>query len=99
MNSYCLGVEECCDLFPDRSVLTPANRGCSVHDLPQLYTRPSADELLSTLRSLALTLTAFTEKSAKPVHVSSTGLAGYLTQIVSSSLSWLDEGKHLGARL
>jgi predicted nicotinamide N-methyase len=91
VNSCCIHLEQCCDLFPDRSILTPADRGCSVHDLPQLYTRPSADELLSTLRSLALTLTAFTAQSTKPVHVSSTGLAGYLTQIVSSSLSWLDE--------
>jgi predicted nicotinamide N-methyase len=70
---------------------TLADRGCSVHDLPQIYTRPSADELLSTLRSLLLTPTTFSEEFIKPLNISSTGLARYLTQIVSSPLSWLDE--------
>lgn len=74
-----------------KSVPTPADRECSVHDLPQLYTRPLADELLSTLHSLALTPTTFADDSAKPVNISSTGLPRYLTQIVSSPLSWLDE--------
>lgn len=63
-----------------------------MHDLPQLYTRPPFGELLSTLHSLALTPTTFSGNHAKPSNISSAGLARYLTQIVSSSLSWLDEG-------
>lgn len=72
-------------------ILTPADCGCSVHDLPQLYTRPPADELISTLHSLALTPTTFSENTAKPLNVSPAGLPRYLTQVVSSPLSWLDE--------
>jgi predicted nicotinamide N-methyase len=63
-----------------------------VHDLPQLYTRPSFGDLLATLHSLALTPTTFSGNRVQPSNISSAGLARYLTQIVSSSLSWLDEG-------
>ena len=63
-----------------------------MHDLPQLYTRPSFGDLLSTLQSLALTPTSFSGHHYQPINISSAGLARYLTQIVSSPLSWLDEG-------
>ena len=68
----------------------------TVHDLPQLYSKPSANALLQALSSLERAPTSFAHESAVP-HAetsSSTGLSGlarYLTDVVASSLSWIDE--------
>lgn len=64
----------------------------SVHDLPQLYTRPSAQDLSSALETLALTPTTFSGmQHTKPLNVSSGGVAAYLTQVIASRLLWLPE--------
>lgn len=81
------------------TILTYALRFSPVLDLPQLYTKPSAAVLLQALDLLELRPRDFSSKegdddndddedghlSLNPVDVT-----GYLTSIVSSSLSWLE---------
>lgn len=62
----------------------------TVLDLPQLYTRPSAAELLSTLEILALKPTSW-EQSTTQSQVSEDGIPKYLTAIIASQLGWIHE--------
>ncbi|KAI5297670.1 hypothetical protein KEM55_004403 [Ascosphaera atra] len=67
-----------------------------VLDLPQLYTRPRADEILNALELLAVRPRDFTAvkdgliSQNAPVQVNPAGVTQYLTSIISSALSWLD---------
>ncbi|KXT17221.1 hypothetical protein AC579_5780 [Pseudocercospora musae] len=77
----------------------------AVLDLPQLYTKPSATILLTTLADLSSepvsweatprTLTPHVSATSTPYpkkkKVKSEGLPGYLTKIVSSSLAWIED--------
>jgi SAM-dependent methyltransferase len=68
-----------------------------VHDLPQLYQKPLASELLATLDLLALTPTSFTTVTSASTSTKATsrvieaGVPNYLTSIVSSSLAWIKD--------
>ncbi|KAF7713603.1 Nicotinamide N-methyltransferase-like protein [Penicillium ucsense] len=63
-----------------------------VLDLPQIYQKPSGTDLLKTLALLTLQPRAFgtSAEAAKGPSVQPAGVTRYLTQIVSSSLSWLE---------
>lgn len=63
-----------------------------MHDLPQLYQKPTAEALLEALHLLswdppALTVTA--RKHRTSPHVDEQGVPVYLTLIISSSLRWI----------
>ncbi|EXJ87494.1 hypothetical protein A1O3_04454 [Capronia epimyces CBS 606.96] len=63
-----------------------------VHDLPQLYQRPSATTLLQTLDLLCCETPSFSKiNHARQVKVAEQGVPGYLTSVVSSTLHWIDD--------
>lgn len=66
----------------------------SVLDLPQIYTRPSLEELTEALNLLELEPPSWDAKDARSgvVQDNPQAIASYLTKIVSSSLKWLDDG-------
>ncbi|KAJ5813343.1 uncharacterized protein N7503_000093 [Penicillium pulvis] len=63
-----------------------------VLDLPQIYEKPSGTDLIKTLALLALQPKAFgtSPEAVKGPAVHPMGVNRYLTQIISSPLSWLD---------
>ncbi|KAI2449912.1 hypothetical protein LOY86_005403 [Ophidiomyces ophidiicola] len=64
-----------------------------VFDLPQLYTKPSAEKLLAALRDLAVlprTFDSDENQAPKLSPVYGGCVAQYLTGIISSALSWID---------
>ncbi|KAL8717547.1 MAG: hypothetical protein Q9225_005212, partial [Loekoesia sp. 1 TL-2023] len=64
----------------------------SVLDLPQLYTRPSATDLLSALDHLQVKPVAWDEDSEVTNEVvDEEGVPKYLTSIVASSLAWIED--------
>lgn len=68
----------------------------TVLDLPQLYARPTASELLQTLQLLAIKPPSWNHDSCHQKNqalnqVSEEGIPKYLTGIVASKLSWVDE--------
>ncbi len=64
----------------------------AVHDFPQLYQKPSASALLEALALLSFTLSSSsTPKNESRTVVSEAGVPRYLTLIVSSSLSWIQD--------
>lgn len=69
------------------------DRSITVLDLPQLYTRPSAAELVSTLELLALKPTSWdkAQQSTDRPQVSEDGIPKYLTAIIASQLGWIHE--------
>lgn len=70
----------------------------TVLDLPQLFTHPSATDLINTLELLALKLTSWdpnnrlNDEAAQAV-IDEAGIPKYLTGIVASQLSWIDDGR------
>ncbi len=68
---------------------------CPVLDLPQLYTRPPATELLSTLKRLTVKLSSwnFTEnwQEHEGGEIGEDGVPKYLTGIISSPLLWIED--------
>ena len=65
-------------------------------DLPQLYQRPSASTLLSTLSDLKVEPTSWDNTPKSPTKrrkVSHDGVPAYLTRIVSSRLAWIEDEK------
>ncbi|KAK5091379.1 Protein-lysine N-methyltransferase rrg1 [Lithohypha guttulata] len=64
-----------------------------------LYTKPSAESLLSVLQSLrrghsnfsSLPLSSSTDQSTDTIWIDPAGVAGYLTSIIASSLQWLTD--------
>lgn len=76
----------------------------AVFDLPQIYTKPSAQALLDTLSSLAIDLPSWDGSDSRGKddktcgsggharrRVSPEGLTGYLTRIVASDLRWIED--------
>ncbi|THZ26522.1 VPS28-domain-containing protein [Aureobasidium pullulans] len=61
-------------------------------DLPQIYTKPSSKQLLDTLSLLGLEPQSWdkTATQSKP-KVRSNGVPQYLTRIVSSPLTWIED--------
>jgi len=91
-----------CALHLHVLVLNP----CLVLDLPQLYTKPSAEALLETLALLTTappsweyTTTRHTDRDGKAViearepavQVNPEGVTRYLTTIISSGLQWIED--------
>ena len=64
----------------------------SVLDLPQIYQRPSSETLLSVLDYLALAPPSWDVdiKVSSKRSISEEGVPAYLTKIVSSPLSWIE---------
>ncbi|KIW70380.1 hypothetical protein PV04_02654 [Phialophora macrospora] len=71
-----------------------SNTNDAVHDLPQLYQKPSAAALLHALELLLFSPTSFSgpvrEVSGRP-RVAEQGVPSYLTSIVSSNLAWIED--------
>lgn len=69
----------------------------TVHDLPQIYTRPPAQDLLDALDLLQKPTSTFgtdpsgSKNQATRTHVDPSGVPRYLTSIIGSSLEWLAE--------
>ncbi|KAL9596879.1 MAG: hypothetical protein Q9219_005505 [cf. Caloplaca sp. 3 TL-2023] len=65
----------------------------SVFDLPQLYTRPPAADLLSTLDRLRVEPVAWDHGDYQSTNskIDEEGVPKYLTSIVASSLSWIKD--------
>jgi predicted nicotinamide N-methyase len=64
----------------------------AVMDLPQLYQRPSATDLLATLADLALAPLSWSgteRKGTEKRKLKSEGVPAYLTKIVASRLAWI----------
>jgi len=64
----------------------------SVLDLPQLYSEPSAESLLSALSQLAIAPSSFdidNHKSSTAASLNEDGLPSYLTRIISNALAWI----------
>ncbi|KKZ61560.1 hypothetical protein EMCG_00543 [[Emmonsia] crescens] len=62
-----------------------------VFDLPQLYTKPTATDILRTLEQLTLRPRSFgNDDSNAQLVILQTGVSQYLTSIISSALSWID---------
>ena len=61
-------------------------------DLPQIYQKPSGTDLLKALALLALQPRTFgtSAEAVKGPSVQPAGVTRYLTQIISSPLSWLE---------
>lgn len=62
----------------------------TVFDLPQIYTKPSADSLLHALDLLSSTPSSFSASAIADPTVFESGVPRYLTTIISSSLSWIE---------
>ncbi|KAL8947644.1 MAG: hypothetical protein Q9222_006101 [Ikaeria aurantiellina] len=65
----------------------------SILDLPQLYTHPSATELLSTLNALQVKPSAWGNEEKDESHhsiVDEKGVPAYLTTIIASPLPWIN---------
>ena len=68
-------------------------------DLPQLYTRPPASDLLSILNRLKLQPISWdplsrgnlSDGGAKRQRINEAGVPKYLTGIIASSLSWVED--------
>ncbi|ETN47182.1 uncharacterized protein HMPREF1541_01373 [Cyphellophora europaea CBS 101466] len=66
-----------------------------VHDLPQLWQKPSAEDLLHALDVLTIAPPSF--ELTREIHgegrspVDETGVPAYLTSIVASSLAWIQD--------
>lgn len=64
---------------------------CIVFDLPQLYTKPTATDILRALEQLAVRPRSFgNDDSNAQLVILQTGVSQYLTSIISSALSWID---------
>lgn len=63
-----------------------------VFDLPQLYTKPSAADILKALELLAVQPRTFNhdEKLEVQHHIHASGISQYLTSIIASALAWVD---------
>ncbi|KAG9755000.1 VPS28-domain-containing protein, partial [Aureobasidium melanogenum] len=63
-----------------------------VLDLPQIYTKPSSQQLLDTLSLLSLEPQSWDKTTTRPKpKVRSDGVPQYLTRIVSSPLDWIED--------
>ncbi|KAL2391381.1 hypothetical protein RJ035_000275 [Blastomyces gilchristii] len=62
-----------------------------VFDLPQLYTKPTAADILRALEQLAVRPRSFSNNDgAAQLVILQTGISHYLTSIIASALSWID---------
>ena len=74
--------------------LTKRQLGLSyaVFDLPQLYTKPSAADILKALGLLAVQPRTFSNDQKLEVQhqIHASGISQYLTSIIASALAWVD---------
>lgn len=81
-----------------RETPSPDSFTTTVLDLPQLYARPTASELLQALHLLAIKPPSWIHDSSQQKNralnpVSEEGIPRYLTGVVASKLSWVDEDR------
>lgn len=81
-----------------RETPSPDSFTTSILNLPQLYTRPTASELLQTLQLLEIKPPSWIHDSSQQKNralnpVSDEGIPKYLTGVVASKLSWVDEDR------
>lgn len=81
--------------YPNHMTLTTST---AVLDLPQIYQRPSANVLLSTLADLSVLPPSWNAPaSPSPVNraskrkIKNQGIPAYLTKIISSPLAWIED--------
>ncbi|KAL8685474.1 MAG: hypothetical protein Q9224_005802, partial [Gallowayella concinna] len=67
-----------------------ASRTASVLDFPQLYTKPSPDDLLAILDRLKVRPAAWGENEGSS-REDENGVPRYLTGIISSPLAWVED--------
>ena len=67
----------------------------TVHDLPQLYQKPTPDVLLNALNLLSAEPSNFQGSISSPLmkqqRVAEAGVPRYLTSVIASSLAWIDD--------
>ena len=69
-----------------------ASDRCTVFDLPQLYSRPSAFILLTALGSLRIRSSVWEAVKAQTgADIEEHGIPSYLTSIISSTLAWIED--------
>ncbi|OJD19597.1 hypothetical protein AJ78_00454 [Emergomyces pasteurianus Ep9510] len=67
------------------------SRPLHVFDLPQLYTKPTAADILHALQQLAVRPRSFSDDNGSAqLVILQTGVSQYLTSIIASALSWID---------
>jgi predicted nicotinamide N-methyase len=72
------------------------NQASLVHELPQIYQKPENEQLIQVLEELAERPPTFSsseqtdEQNVRPL-IDPSGVPRYLTSIVSSSLTWIDD--------
>lgn len=80
--------------FFEKRSLTKRKLGPSfaVFDLPQLYTKPSATDILKALELLAVRPRTFSKDEHLEFEhwIHSSGISQYLTSIIASALAWVD---------
>ena len=75
------------------SLLSGADKDRTVLDLPQMYAKPLATEILEALELLKMKPRSFglnSQETQRRRAAQSDGISQYLTTIISSSLSWLE---------
>ena len=88
-----------CQLLKRRRADTKISLSPPVLDLPQLYTRPRASDLLSTLDQLSIKPASWdtinrqhlVKGEEKQIQINEDGVPKYLTGIISSSLLWIGD--------
>ncbi|EGD91903.1 hypothetical protein H112_00507 [Trichophyton rubrum D6] len=69
----------------------PESHPVHVFDLPQLYTKPPADDILQALDLLTIRPHTFAQSSAQNItHLQDGDICRYLTSIIGSSLAWIE---------
>lgn len=61
-----------------------------VLELPQIYTKPSYESLITALISLELAPSSWASEREQPRIEDTKAVAAYLTQVVSNGLRWLE---------
>ncbi|EFR04179.1 hypothetical protein MGYG_07186 [Nannizzia gypsea CBS 118893] len=69
----------------------PESHPVHVFDLPQLYTKPPADDILQTLDLLTIRPHTFSQRSnQKTTNLQDGDICRYLTSIIGSPLAWIE---------
>ena len=63
----------------------------AVLDLPQLYAKPSGEDLLKALSSLRIGPLSFSQSHEEALVLPSGNVTHYLTSIIASKLLWIND--------
>lgn len=74
-----------------RYAVIETNISVAVFDLPQLYTKPPADDILQALDIFTIRPHTFAQSSAQNItHLQDGDICRYLTSIIGSPLAWIE---------